>query len=168
MDKETERMIILWRLGAYTYHQPCTKCGKEVSRAHALQCSGQEEQLQYEFAEENEEYTNSQEKNQGQLFINWLLNRLDRLFNSQETEKKNQAQIWAEKLATAIRHIRNTCGYDPAASRPQGIYRRQQKKRARRKQQRRSWFQELQDHVRTTTISNNNCQQPIMAVFEPP
>jgi hypothetical protein len=41
---EDRRNIILWMLGRLALHQfPCNKCGQELSRAHAVQCSGAED-----------------------------------------------------------------------------------------------------------------------------
>ncbi len=42
---EEQRLLLLWRLGMFTYHQSCAQCGLKATRDHALQCSGQNEYL---------------------------------------------------------------------------------------------------------------------------
>jgi hypothetical protein len=39
-DKEIKQDLLQWRLGRIAFHQVCKKCGQELSRAHALECSG--------------------------------------------------------------------------------------------------------------------------------
>jgi hypothetical protein len=39
-SRRLTRPIMLWHLGAVATHQACIKCGRELSRRHAIECSG--------------------------------------------------------------------------------------------------------------------------------
>jgi hypothetical protein len=39
-SRRLTRPIMLWLLGAVATHQPCIKCGRQLSRRHAVECSG--------------------------------------------------------------------------------------------------------------------------------
>lgn len=40
VERETLTAIVHWKVGEFTYHQPCKICSAELSRAHGIECSG--------------------------------------------------------------------------------------------------------------------------------
>lgn len=104
IDEEVQRNIINLRLGIYTFHQVCAKCEDElVSREHATQCSGEADRLEEIFAEEYEEYQQSQVYHKI-IFQDFLMNRMDTLYVSRDTKA---TQIM-EEMNTTVKNIRST------------------------------------------------------------
>ncbi|KAJ3338452.1 hypothetical protein HDU83_008163 [Entophlyctis luteolus] len=40
INRKTRNTVMRWTLGAVAWHRPCLKCGQELSRVHAAECSG--------------------------------------------------------------------------------------------------------------------------------
>lgn len=93
------RSLILWRLGRIALHQKCKKCGKEVSRTHALDCTQTTEQLNRTYGLLNDE---------PRTVMDIRINHLDLLSTPPEDDK------WIE-LADMIIKIQEQClGHEPA------------------------------------------------------
>ncbi len=86
VNREDQRLLLLWRLGTFTYHQSCAKCGLKVTREHALNCSGEQMRLQYCFIELYNEWINSNQYNTN-LFINWLINYAVKLYKYKQFQE---------------------------------------------------------------------------------
>lgn len=68
-DKKTRSTVLRWIIGGVANHQTCNQCGdEELSREHALECSGAHELLRSYYLEH-------QEQDNNELFINQLLNK---------------------------------------------------------------------------------------------
>ena len=94
-EGEIQRNLIQWRLGRVAFHQECLNCNREnLSRKHAVLCSGVEEVL-FEKYEEVESF-------QSQNILDSILNKY--MFG-------NQLSIWKD-ISWAIIQIKKVClGY---------------------------------------------------------
>jgi hypothetical protein len=99
LPREKNRAIILWRLGRIAFHQKCRKCRQELSRSHALQCTGHSETIlrKYRFS--------------GDSMHTSMDQRLNQLDCSQPPPPD---QDWIE-IAEMIQDIQFKClGHEPA------------------------------------------------------
>lgn len=81
VDRDTQRVITYLRLGSFAFHQPCAKCGLEVSRKHAATCSMAEITLRREFPDLYSEFGESVTAD-SLLFQDFLLNKLDNIYGT--------------------------------------------------------------------------------------
>ena len=105
--KDDQHVIMCLRLGAFAFHQDCKKCGETVTRAHAMQCSGEEARLQCTFEELHARYVQSPEYKYT-IFQDFLLNIMDMLYASRSTGDRERAMIIFSELSQSARCIRNT------------------------------------------------------------
>ena len=85
--------LLQWRLGRIAFHQVCKKCGQELSRAHALECSNVGADLKRLFPDvENKQIC---------TIIDAVMNKFS---------LKKDSSIW-KILAEAVRRIREACLY---------------------------------------------------------
>ena len=90
-DAQVKQELIQWRLGRLAYHQECGRCHGDLSRKHAVLCSGAEDFLLKEFPD---------------LEIPAAHTVIDSLLNTHLL--KGSSAIW-ETLQEAIKGIRRTC-----------------------------------------------------------
>jgi hypothetical protein len=90
-DAQVKQELIQWRLGRLAYHQECGRCQGDLSRKHAVLCSGAEDFLLQEFPD---------------LEIPAVHTVIDSLLNTYLL--KGSSAIW-EALQEAIKGIRRTC-----------------------------------------------------------
>jgi hypothetical protein len=91
-DSKIKLEIIQWRLGRVAYHQHCLNCHRaQLSRRHALECSGVDENLFNEF--QNINLTQSS-------------NILDSILNHFKFERDTKI---LEKISVAIQTIKRVC-----------------------------------------------------------
>ena len=90
-DAETKQELIQWRLGRIAYHQACGRCNCDLSRKHAVICSGAEDYLLQEFPD---------------LEIPTVYTVIDSLLNTNLLKGSNV--IW-RTIHEAIKGIRRTC-----------------------------------------------------------
>lgn len=90
-DAQIKQELIQWRLGRLAYHQECGRCQGDLSRKHAVLCSGAEDFLLQEFPD---------------LEIPAVHTVIDSLLNTHLL--KGSSAIW-EALQEAIKGIRRSC-----------------------------------------------------------
>lgn len=96
--KQDQTVLIMLRLGALTFHQPCAQCNSDVSRQHAFQCSKESERLQLLFANEYQAYC----RNANATVISFpdhLLNTMDTAFSVHQQQYGDQ--LFQEMLQSA-------------------------------------------------------------------
>ena len=92
-DGEIQRNLIRWRLGRVAFHQNCLNCNQEnLSRKHAVLCSGVDQALLDKYYEEIESFYS-------QNIMDTLLNKY--MFNS-------YSEIWKD-ISWAITQIQKVC-----------------------------------------------------------
>ncbi len=90
-DAMIKKELIRWRLGRIAFHQNCECCNRELSRKHALICSGGEFYLENEFEEVEIPSSNT---------------ILDAILNYYSINGKDE--IW-KKLYNVIQNIKRVC-----------------------------------------------------------
>lgn len=90
-DAKIKQDIIRWRLGRIAYHQTCGNCQLELSRKHALICSGAEDYLEREFDDIDLPHSNTL---LDAILNHYLLDEVDGLW---------------KKLYNAIQIVRRIC-----------------------------------------------------------
>jgi hypothetical protein len=90
-DAKTKQELIQWRLGRIAYHQECGRCNDDLSRKHAVICSGAEDYLLQQFPD---------------LEIPPAHTVIDSLLNTHLL--KGNSAIW-NIIQEAIKGIRRTC-----------------------------------------------------------
>lgn len=111
--------MIQWRLGAFTFHQKCAKCVNEVSRKHALSCSGMQTQLSVDFPNHYQRWSQS---NSEITLLDQILNDLNHSFvniNSRKNKSPPDTRAGMEgirkditKVCSVINNIRSrVAGY---------------------------------------------------------
>lgn len=113
--KDDQHVIMCLRLGAFAFHQDCEQCGKTVTRAHAMECSGEEARLQRTFADLHARYVQSPDSD-AIIFQDFLLNTMDDLYASRSDGDRERALVLLEELSKSARRIRSSVsGYIQSA-----------------------------------------------------
>lgn len=107
VSKDDQHVLMCLRLGAFAFHQDCEQCGETVTRAHAMECSGEEARLQREFADLHARYVQSPEW-EAIIFQDFLLNHMDALYASRSEGDREKALVLVAELSKAARRIRSS------------------------------------------------------------
>ncbi len=119
INRDDQQLLISWRIGSFTFHQPCQVCGEEVTRSHALSCTQVEDDLRTRFpalaVKWNEEQRANEPRMSGKvLFNDFLANTMDQLYRFRRKRERGLATEILSALAQAAKRIRNeVSGYIP-------------------------------------------------------
>lgn len=105
--KDDQHVLMCLRLGAFAFHQECQQCGEVVTRAHAMECSGEEARLQRAFADLHASYVQSQ-NSEAIIFQDFLLNHMDALYASRSEGDRERALVLLVEMSKAARRIRSS------------------------------------------------------------
>lgn len=122
IERSSQTLVTYMRLGVYTFHQRCKKCGEETSRAHAYHCSGELERLVRLFPQVYDRYTSSVES-RNTLFPDFLLNWMDAIYLNDDVKDKKEALAVLTEVAVSASNIRsNISGYVQSEEGNKGWY----------------------------------------------
>ena len=111
--RDDQELITYLRLGALTFHQPCSKCGEPITRIHAAECSGEGTRLETQFPELFILYVESCEESRDLLFSDFVLNRMDYVFSKKHTVDREEAIAIMNHMSSYAKVIRATVsGYE--------------------------------------------------------
>ena len=110
-----QQIMTYWRVGSYTFHQPCKSCNLEVSREHAIQCSGEDWNLRVmypDFVQQWQEYQNSAVLGK-LLFHEFLCVKMESVYAVGTKPEKELAKAMFSELSNTAKKIRNEIsGYE--------------------------------------------------------
>jgi hypothetical protein len=114
LDREVQSAILQWQVGEFTFHQPCSKCGLELSRVHGVECAGIMNDLMVGLHTEYEQWSKLVGKTEKEeIFINYILNDLIR--GKLKSKRRQEIEDRKKKIKIAyqaIAKIRYDCaGY---------------------------------------------------------
>jgi hypothetical protein len=110
-NKADQHVLTMLRVGALTFHQECARCGRQVSREHAWQCSGEEAALRTWFPREAAAHARSPDS-ASILFADFLANKMDRAKENNSPDYVNRV---FKALSNSAKNIRDrVSGYVPS------------------------------------------------------
>ena len=103
-----DQMVInMFRLGQLTFHQACYTCGQEVSREHAMSCSGESSRLQEELPAIFQEY-GERHPDRDMGFQDYIFNKIDTMIeNNRKINNGFQAAELLQHLIVTAKAIRS-------------------------------------------------------------
>ena len=114
INKDDQLALTYLRLGMFTFHQPCKRCGATTTRRHATMCSGEEARLKKTFPHQYTDYVRNYPA-PTVLFQDFMLNKMDAL--CEVDPHSNITTKMIQELTITAYTIRSTIsGYEKSES----------------------------------------------------